>query len=198
MLPLDGSLRILRATSTDYMLQVRMSAVEYERACRERPGVQHEIYDNDARMGGDIVVSILPMYDAPTTTHAWLLAAMGERRDADVSMDLLRACCHMELVYSFSVPDVVEDHRHEYEALCALVPGGVIADPGWMRLRDLWNWAFGKSENGCRCDSCGEPFKSVVDVDGLDSLLRRSDCCFPNSQSETCVRCAPRKRRRVI
>ena len=202
LIPLYKAIRILHAVSTFdiYMVHVPMSPVQYEQACRACPCVPHGIYDDDDRLGGVIIVSVLPRggpsYDAVTrATHAWLLAALGEQQQHDMNMDLLRACCHAEILFKLSDPGVVASHRPAYDALKALVPSGVVANPGWMPLQALWNWAS-SGDAGCSCSSCGRKFESILNLDGIDDLLTPSR--YSATGQGVCPGCAlhPSKRSR--
>ena len=196
-MPLHISFGILWDISTGYMMQVSMTSSEYERACRERPDVPHEVYDMS---DDEIVVSLLRKgdEDAQAVTNAWLLAALGETpliepdTDTSTSMRILRACCHMEVVGAMSCSGIVKEHRAAYEALKASVPSGIVDNPGWMPLRDLWSsWASSpEPRGGFECASCGEKLESVLGVDCVDEILQRSV-----EDVRRCVGCALAKRK---
>ena len=194
-MPLDISFGVLSDISTGYMIQVSITSSEYERACRERPDVPHEVYDMS---DDEIVVSLLRKgdEDAQAVTNAWLLAALGEtpliEPDTDTDMRILRACCHMEIVGAMSCPGIVKEHRAAYEALKASVPSGIVDNPGWMPLRDLWSsWASSPEHRcGFECASCGEKLESVLGVDCVDEILQRSV-----EDVRRCVGCALAKRK---
>jgi hypothetical protein len=103
----------------------------------------------------------------------------------------------MEIVHALSDPGVVEDHRSAYEALMALVPSGVVANPGWMPLRSLWNWAS-SGDDGCSCSSCGEKFESILNPACIDDFLRPSG--YTAAGQGICAECVlhPSKRPRWV